>query len=439
MYFGFTGRNGDDGAGPVVGYEGDAHILTVGPTRSGKSRRLLIPNLLYKANHSMVVVDVKGELAEITAPHRAAKGSRVVALDPFGTLAARKIRIPVAGFNPMAALNPASDDFVDDAMGIAEALVQVKQNDQNAYFTESAQDLVAALIMLVKEVDGPTAALPTVRTLLCKTAKELEQIVETATNNRNHPAILAKLAKFKDVPSDSRELPAILTTAQTQTRFLDSPGIARSLRGGGFDWQGVKERPETIYLVLPPSRLTTHAKWLRLVISSAMSAMQKTLARKDRPPVLFMLDEFPQLGRLAPIEAAVSLNAGFGVKVWAAVQNLGQLKELYKDNWETFLSAGAVTVFQPRDYFTRDHMTNIVGEGSRRNPSVSVDHQGHVSRTEGVIKDKMISTQEWQGMAMGEHIVIYPNHDGQTAIQRIFAPDYTRLPEVRSGALRPAA
>ena len=122
--------------GPVIAYNGDGHMLTIGPTRSGKSRRLLIPNLLYETGRSMLVVDIKGELAAITAAHRAAKGGNVVALDPFGVLPTRGVEIPSVGFNPMRRLNPELDDFVDDAMGLAEALVQVRPGDSEPHWAE---------------------------------------------------------------------------------------------------------------------------------------------------------------------------------------------------------------------------------------------------------------------------------------------------------------
>ena len=108
-------------------------MLTIGPTRSGKSRRLLIPNLLYETGRSMLVVDMKGELAAITAAHRAAKGGAVIALDPFGVLPSRGVKMPSVGFNPMLRLDPDSDDFVDDAMGLAEALVQVNPDDSEPH------------------------------------------------------------------------------------------------------------------------------------------------------------------------------------------------------------------------------------------------------------------------------------------------------------------
>src|SRR5271168_3056157 len=117
MYLGYDIVNGQASGAPI-GYPGEGHLLTIGPTRSGKSRRLLIPNLLYETGRSALVVDIKGELARYTAAHRATRGN-VVALDPFGVLAKRGVKVPVVGFNPMQALDPDAESFVDDTMVLA--------------------------------------------------------------------------------------------------------------------------------------------------------------------------------------------------------------------------------------------------------------------------------------------------------------------------------
>ena len=419
--------------GQVVGYAGDGHMLTIGPTRSGKSRRLLIPNLLYETGRSMLVIDMKGELAKITASHRAGKGGYVVALDPFGVLESHGVAVRCVGFNPMLKLDPTSDDFVDDAMGLAEALVQVRPEDKEPHWAESAQDLVAALIMFVRCVYGDEATPSMVREIIAYSPSEMGEFAKRVIEKSIHVAISNKLGKFVGA-ADNKEIPSILSNAQTQTRFLDSPGIARNLESDGIDFSSLKSRNVTIYLVLPPERLVTHAKWLRLVVSSAMTAMQKTLKVRGRPDVLFVLDEFPQLGRLEAIEAAVSLNAGYGIKVWAAVQHLGQLKQQYGDNWETFLSAGCVTAFAPRDVFTRDHLTKLIGTGTKTLRSTSHNSNGSTNISTSSQKDDLVSPHDWRQMILGEQWAFIPTDMGQV-IKRIYGCDFTELPEVKSGEI----
>ena len=59
----------------------------VGPNGSGKTRRFLIPNLIWLQNWSALVVDVKGTLAALTGPYRASlPGHTVIVVDPFAVL-----------------------------------------------------------------------------------------------------------------------------------------------------------------------------------------------------------------------------------------------------------------------------------------------------------------------------------------------------------------
>ena len=95
-------------------YTGDRHLVTVGPNGSGKTRRLLIPNLVFLKNWSILVVDPKGTLAALTGPYRESQHpNSVMVIDPFGVLEreypALVKRYPFlksAGFNPVAALDP---------------------------------------------------------------------------------------------------------------------------------------------------------------------------------------------------------------------------------------------------------------------------------------------------------------------------------------------
>ena len=60
-----------------------AHATLVAGSRSGKGRSIIVPNLLGGYQGSALVVDPKGELANLTATFRAALGQRVAVLDPF--------------------------------------------------------------------------------------------------------------------------------------------------------------------------------------------------------------------------------------------------------------------------------------------------------------------------------------------------------------------
>jgi type IV secretion system protein VirD4 len=428
LYLGQIVLNGELVAANLE-FPGDEHVLTIGPTRSGKGRRLLVPNLIAHTDQSMIVVDPKGELATWTARHRSKKGSEIVILDPFSALASdRGVPQQAAGFNPLLTLDPASPDFVDDATGLAEALIKIEGNEP--HWSASAQDLVAGLIMQVRAELGDAGSLQHVRRVLSLSPSVFEKAVAVACQNNLHPAIPGKLLKFTESVGN-KELQSVLSTAQTQTRFLDSPPIQANLSKAGLDFGALKERPVTVYLVLPPARLTTHAKWLRLLIDAAIRALQRSPRNPSRPDVLFVLDEFPQLGRLESIETSMALNAGYGIKIWAIVQHLNQLVSEYGDNWETFFSGGVINAFAPRDVFTSKKLEELSGFHMIERPGQSISDTGGVTVSVSLEKREVMMAQEIRALPRGRMISFVPTDAGQKMIFT-FARDFTDLPEISS-------
>jgi len=83
---------------------------------------------------------------------------------------------------------------------------------------------------------------------------------------------------------------------------------------------------------------------------------------KPEPPVLMCLDEFAVLGHMKTIEDAAGQIAGFGVKLWPVIQDLGQLNTLYKDRWQTFMAnAGTLQFFANNDAFTLEWISKRLG------------------------------------------------------------------------------
>src|SRR5580698_371575 len=79
------GNSPDHTLSEVMRYKGEAHLITVAPTRSGKGRDVLIPALL-EYEGSCIVIDPKGQLAAVTGPQRARLGQQVKILNPFNIL-----------------------------------------------------------------------------------------------------------------------------------------------------------------------------------------------------------------------------------------------------------------------------------------------------------------------------------------------------------------
>jgi type IV secretion system protein VirD4 len=173
--------------------------------------------------------------------------------------------------------------------------------------------------------------------------------------------LVARAANRQLAKSD-REAAGVLSSAQRHTHFLDSPRMTAVLSRSDFDFWDLKSRVATIFLVLPPDRLCTYARWLRLMIARSLTDMARTPA-KPLAPVLYLLDEFSALGRLEPIERAMGLMAGYGLQLWPILQDIHQLRAAYGQRAGTFLSnAGVLQVFGVNDHDSARLISDLLGQ-----------------------------------------------------------------------------
>lgn len=381
VYHGYyvDGTEGPPALGDMLRYKGDRHIAFIGNSGSGKSRRWLVPNLARLTDWSMVVVDPKGDLLKMCGPHREAAGAENVIFDPFNAA-----RIGSRGCNLLQALNPASDDFADDAMGQSEGIVEVGHTNE-PHWPLSFQDWLAAITMFVRLVI-PGGSYSDVRALLTQPDAALRNMILGETfdyNGKTYPSMIAagidadweeighKAARFSSISPENRELHSILSTGLTQTRWLDSRAIKKELAGPPFDFTVMKQKPVTVWLILPARRLVTHAKWLRLQLTTIIQSLMNDTG-KAKVPVAIVCDEAAALGHLPILENTVALMRGYGLKLITIWQDLAQLKSIYKDRWESFIgNAGVLQSFSARDDTTCDYLSKLTGQTTRHALSLS--------------------------------------------------------------------
>ena len=425
-------------------YCGPRHLLTIGPNGSGKTRRLLVPNLYRLTDWSTLVIDLKGELAVWTAQHRVDKGSKVITFDPFGVIERRYpelvIKLPCLksiGLNPIAILDPKSDDFPDDAKAIGEALIKAESKDE-AYWSKSAQALISGLVMVLAvthHIDGDPKNLGDLRKIIGLPPNELGSYIKGRIKSygSEYPAIAAKLCRFAEINPETRELMSILSTAVTHTDWLDSVPMTRNSIGNNINFTDMKKHPVTVYLVLPPRYLVSHATWLRLMITTILMPLIRSTS--EGVPVLLMLDEFAQLGRLEVIERNMALLRGYGIKLWAILQDLSQIKDSYGTRWESFIgNAGVVQSFAPQDVTTREYLAKLSGRRlywinttsettGQHFSNYNISHSTSIQTGVTHVTDHVYLEQDLALMGDGQSVLF---EAGQTP-RRTWLPDPTKM------------
>lgn len=373
--------------GLILGYRNDRgvgmldnrHVLTVAGSRGGKGVSLIVPNLLMY-DGSVLAIDPKGELARITARERRQKGQKVVVLDPFGESGSA----PSGCFNPLDELDSADHNVKDDAALIADALII--GNERDPHWTDSARILIKALILFALTLPKKDRHLITVWRLLACTHPAVLDVARRAECGKR--VALFKLLQgctgvFDDAVAGTganfaqmadRELASVFSTALTQLEFLDSNAMARVLETSDIRLSELKSGRATLYLCLPATRMGTHARWLRVIINLALIAFERTKTSAEIP-VLMVLDEFAVLGHMKSVETAAGLMAGFGVKLWVVLQDITQIKRLYKESWETFVgNAGVTTFWSNSDKSTLDYLSDKLGQ-----TAVQLQHRNEIT------------------------------------------------------------
>ncbi len=362
------GAFAEGGARKLIHYGGPRHLLTVAPTRSGKGVSSIIPNLLSYEG-SAFVIDPKGENALITAPRRgkgnpekriSGLGQDIHLLDPWN-MAAGKLGLAPACFNPLDWIKADDPDATENAFLLAEALVPSGAEGEAKFWDEESKALLCGIILYVaiSKHEAANRHLGRVRDILLLGAADFKVVLENMYKETN-PVVSSTASRTAS--KDEKLRSNVLAAVQSHTHFLDSPRIRESLSRSSFQFEDFKARPTTVYLILPADRLETFGRWLRLLIQQALTINARNIDKKPPRPVLFLLDEMAALGRLSMVEQAFGLMAGFGIQLWGIVQDLSQLERIYDKGWQTFISnSGVIQYFGSRDKITAEYFSTLCG------------------------------------------------------------------------------
>ncbi len=363
----------DHGANFPCGSNDDRHIFIVAGNAAGKGRSLAVQNLI-RWQGGTFSIDPKGEFAGITAMRRGkgekAKGTAtsvknflgqdVGILDPFnvtkGAARVHKVR-----YDPLRDIDMSRSGGVDHIQKLARAII-VPEEGNAAHFSENAQTLWAGTVEAVKLLEKQQDH--TLAFVRKKMLAGLEELYTYLTDDRLPKENLA--AEAVGVLNEllgSEEAGSFKSTLSRNLKWMASPDMRDHLQDSDFSLWDMVQRGGSVYVVIPPDMIDDYKSWLRLMVQMAMSAKIALGTEQTTIPTLFTIDEFSLLGRFGEVERQASYARGFNVKMALIIQNIGQVKNLYKGNWETFLgNAGAIVAFGTNDLETEKYISDRMGQ-----------------------------------------------------------------------------
>lgn len=354
----FVGRSLYD-RGLHVGLTDDRHMLTVAGSRAGKGTTAIIPNLLTHRG-SCIVIDPKGTNAAVTSEARRRMGQDVFIVDPF-----QVVTKDGATFNPLDTVDLKSPMVREQIGSLADALVVAEKDVRARHWDDGARTVIRGLLTEIRTGGYPEQSLTKLRDLLTLLPDDQARLWVKMQHNTEAGGAARDAASRIISGIQTDEIRNILSNAHKHTEWLSSPAMKATLSSSSFKFSQVREKPTTIYLVLPLSALEEHRRFLRLFIN--MAIMQMSVGGKSKIPVLMILDEFLTLGHMREVEKAFVFMAGYNLTLWPFAQDYGQLQELYGDAVSSFVTnSRAVQVFGVSDPKTTGFVSEALGRRSMK-------------------------------------------------------------------------
>lgn len=363
-----TGHFSRDGQEVITSMEGDGHLLTIAPTRAGKGVSAVIPNLLLYGG-SMIVNDIKGENYAVTADWRRKMGHKVLKFAPFDS--------DTNFWNPFVFIDD-DDDGWEQARTFSQLLIPDRGGNEEFWNNEARNLLTGVVLHMVFTLPWEERTMSRLRQLLTQDAVGFEELLAEMCAGQNE---LVRRAAQAFEQSDEKVRANVLTTLNSHMGIWDSPRLKHMTSTNEFYPARMVLEPVTVYFCIPPGKLDSYAPVIRLFMGMATTQLSEMSRRMDYP-ILFLLDEFPALGRMKVIEEGLTYLAGYGVNFWLFAQDLKQLAAVYGDKADSIISNCTVKqVFGAADVETAQWVSLMCGETT--SPSISYSNERGLTIKDG--------------------------------------------------------
>ena len=367
----------------------DTHTLTIGATRSGKTRNIVLPSIciMALAGESMVLADPKAELDLYTYPFLERMGYEVVTIDFKDPLKSSQYNFlqPV-----IDAVNMGDNALaVTRARDIANMLVPDRPethtdpiwiNGERSILMESIlavvvdnqgrpeyQNLANAYQFIVEMGrPGPKGNLPLSRYLM-----ELSP---------EHPARL--VSGISEVAPSKTRGSFFASGGSTLNVFTD-PAIHTMTAATDFDLYTTGERKRAIFIILPDHKSTYYPLAALFVYQHYQALVDCCDKHGGRLPlrVNFILDEFGNFIKIPDFEKFMTVGGGRGIRFHLFLQDFNQIDEKYGDKVGRIIRANAETwiYLQTDNPDTLEELSRKLGKYTIKSPSLSGSTKGESS------------------------------------------------------------
>ena len=381
------------------------NVLVDALTRGGKG--LLAISQLLTWPHSVVVLDIKGELYDATAAYRETLGP-VFIIDP-----------EAVGHQ----FDPLHGRVTERQLYAAAKYLLYEAGERDPIFIQRSMKMVTQLFLAGRE-ENRLAGYDKYR-LLPYAGQLMNLPINQVAAHLN--ALSAELAtKFlsgaynpeKDY-DEKKFLTSSWETATSRLYPILSDELLRCFDGSDFTATDLitSSKPITVYLRLPEAELLALAPVVRLVFQTLIHDMQttydkrpgRTAKEKGCYPVLLLLDEAGRVAIPKLYEYATTV-VGRQISLWVAIQSIKQLDAIYGPaNAEVLLDNMDTQLFYRQKRATAKYLEEELGRISEYSRSQSMREGGY--ETQGMAEQgvPLMTANEIKQMDDWDIIVFHHN------------------------------
>jgi type IV secretion system protein VirD4 len=365
----------------------DGHTLIIGGTGSGKTSCIAIPTLRTWRGR-VFAIDIKGELYDKTRTYR--PNTRV--FNPLNLS---------YGYDPYHALR-ISHNPAQDAKAIAQAIIPKPPDIKDPFWIDSAQNLFTGAILHFYH-----AGYSFINTIKTIQRTPPNRLIEEISRSRTEQAAyyVNNFIGIADTTLSGivSELSRNIVTIATDHNLVAALSKRENLSPADL------ERGSDVYIQIPEHLLNQWNPIITLIVNQFISYFEQR-AEYHTTPILFLLDEFPRLGRVPAIHNGLATLRSRKVTICLVIQNIAQLGAIYgRENANVILgNCDYKAVLGASDYDTQKYLSALCGVYLKRMGNTGYQQPLPLSVYEGVAEQYAPILQEAEFGTMRDIVLISP-------------------------------
>jgi type IV secretion system protein VirD4 len=344
---------GKDTKGELLIAGGYQHALLFAPTGSGKGVGFVIPNLLFW-DQSVFIHDIKLENFQLTSGWRKNKlGQEVFLWCPADSEGVSHC------YNPLEWISKKPGQMVDDVQKIANILLP----DTSDFWESEARSLFTGIVLYLCAVPEKSQSFgEVVRTLRSDDVVYNLAVVLDTVGKQIHPVAYMNIASF--LQKADKERSGVISTLNSKLELWANPLIDTATATSDFNISTFKRKPTTVYVGLTPDNLARLEPLMQVFYQQATEFLSRQMPTEDdKFGVLFMMDEFPTLGKMEQFKSGIAYFRGYNMRLFLIIQDTEQLKDIYEEaGMNSFLSNSTYRItFSANNVQTAELISKMVG------------------------------------------------------------------------------